>query len=263
MPLIPEIFAPVVVGSPRLLSRLYAISRLLDQIEPPRRIIEIGPGLGDLSAHFLQRYPDSRILLSEISPDAARLLETRFQTERRVKVSKANILFEPQTEDDRFDLAVACEVFEHLEQDVAGLRSIARLLTDGGHFIFSAPCHMKKWQPADVFAGHFRRYERAELESKFAAAGLEILRHWTFGFPSFNLLQPARSLYYRARNHSAAGARDKQSATEQSGIDRPRLLRLARWAVIAGMLPLLPVERRFWTSERGDGYLVLARKKIL
>jgi SAM-dependent methyltransferase len=261
MPLIPEIFAPVAVGSPRLLSRLYAISRLLDEIEAPRNIIEIGPGLGDLPAHFLLRFPDSRILLSEISTDAARLLQTRFQAEPRVMVSSENILFQAGEPAQRFDLAVACEVFEHLEHDVAGLQSIARLLANGGYFIFSAPCHMKKWQPADVFAGHFRRYERAELESKFTAAGFEILRHWTFGFPSFNLLQPARSLYYRSQNRFKSSHRDKQTATERSGIDRPPLLRAARSLVIAGMLPLLPIERHFWKSDRGDGYLILARKK--
>jgi len=93
---------------------------------------------------------------------------------------------------------------------------------------------------------------------KFGTAGLEIVRLWTFGFPTVNLIQPARAWYYGWRNRHPA--HDKQTATERSGVDRPRLLRLIRWLVIGGMLPLLPIERRYWNSEKGDGFLILARK---
>lgn len=244
-------------GAPRLLARLYAINAFLAEITPPMAVREIGPGLGDLSAHLLKRFPQTEITLSEISSDAAKLLRTRFEGEPRVRVSQADVLFASKSA-ERFNLVIACEVFEHIQDDVSGFRAVTAMLHNGGYFIFSVPCHMRKWQSADVFAGHYRRYERQELIQKLHAAGLEIERLWTFGYPTVNLLQPARELYYRARNRSRSS--DKQAATEKSGIDRPFWMRHAKWIVIAAMLPLLPIERRYWKSDRGDGYLALARK---
>ena len=118
---------------------------------------------------------------------------------------------------------------------------------------------MRKWQTADVFVGHYRRYERAELIEKFESAGFGIEELWTFGFPSVNLIQPLRELYYRARKRGRSA--DRQAATEKSGIDRPRLMRYAKWLTIAALLPVLPIESRYWKSERGDGFLALARKR--
>lgn len=117
---------------------------------------------------------------------------------------------------------------------------------------------MRKWQAADVFAGHYRRYERLELTEKLQSSGLEIVHLWTFGFPTFNLLQPVRDLYYKSRNSEQLV--DQQTATEKSGIDRPHVMRYAKWAVIAALLPLLPIESLFWRKELGDGFLALARK---
>lgn len=245
-------------GAPRLISRLYAIDKFLAEIAPPQSILEIGPGLGDLSAHLLERFPEAQVVLSEISADAAGILEKRFDGAPRARISQADILFGDRGT-ERFDLIIACEVFEHIEDDSAGLRSVASLLRDGGHFIFSAPCHMRKWQSADVFVGHFRRYEREELVQKLERSGMEIRRLWTFGFPTVNLIQPLRECYFRARN--CAQATDKQTATNKSGIDRPKWMVRAKGLVLATMLPLLPIERLFWEQELGDGFLALARKR--
>jgi SAM-dependent methyltransferase len=256
--MMPPIFRSMMVGAPRLLARLYAINEFLGEITPPRSILEIGPGLGDLADHLLKRFPNSRIQLSEISADAAKILVSRFENESRITVSQEDVLFGERSS-KRFDLIIACEVFEHIQDDVTGFHAVSSLLEANGYFIFSAPCHMRKWQAADVFAGHYRRYERAELTGKLQNANLEVIHLWTFGYPTVNIIQPLRELYYRARNRSAT--MDKQAATKKSGIDRPAWMRRAKWIVIAAMLPLLPLERRYWNSERGDGYLVLARKR--
>jgi SAM-dependent methyltransferase len=248
----------MMVGAPRLLARLYAINEFLGEITLPRSILEIGPGLGDLTDHLLKRFPEAQIQLSEISTDAAKILVSRFENEPRIIVSQIDRLF-GETSSERFDLIIACEVFEHIQDDVTGFHAVSSLLERNGYFIFSAPCHMRKWQAADVFAGHYRRYERDELTGKLQNAGLEIIRLWTFGYPTVNIIQPLRELYYRRRNRSAT--MDKQAATKKSGIDRPPWMRRAKWLVIAAMLPLLPLERRYWNSEHGDGYLVLARKR--
>jgi SAM-dependent methyltransferase len=250
MAFIPPILRCTTVGAPRLFARLYAIDKLIGDLPAPKRILEIGPGLGDLSAHLLERYPEAPLELSEVSSNAAEVLRARFRDESRVIVSQDDLLGRADII-PTFDLVIACEVFEHIENDAAGLRAVGRLMNEGGHFIFSAPCHMKKWQAADVFAGHYRRYERAELIEKLESAGLKVEHLWTFGFPSVNLIQPARQLYYKSRNREQTP--DKQTATEKSGIDRPSAMRYAKWAAIIAMLPLFPIESLFWRKDFGDG----------
>lgn len=258
MTFIPPILRKTTVGAPRLFARLYAIDKLLAGLPEPRRILEIGPGLGDLSAHLLERYPSAVLDFSEVSNDAAEVLRNRFAGEPRVTVSQEDLLGRADIE-PTFDLVIACEVFEHIENDAAGLRAVGRLMNKGGYFIFSAPCHMSKWQAADVFAGHFRRYERTELAEKLQSADLAVEHLWTFGFPSVNVIQPLRQLYYKSRNREHTV--DKQTATEKSGIDRPNAMRYAKWPAILAMLPLFPIESLFWRSNLGDGFLVLARKR--
>ena len=257
MRILPASFRTVALGAPRLLARLYAIETFLADIPPPGRVLEIGPGLGDLSAHLLERFPATNITLSEISPAAADQLAARFADRANVDVCRSNLLT-GDGQQQAFDLLIACEVFEHIENDLDALHAAAGLLRPGGHFIFSAPCHMRKWQAADVFAGHFRRYERSELVDKFQEVGLAMVHLWTFGFPTVNLIQPFREFYYRKRNR--AKIHDKQTATARSGIDRPPIMHYAKWAIIAGLLPVLPLERLFWHSDMGDGFLALARR---
>lgn len=256
--LFPPILRSAMVGAPRLFSRLYAIEDLLARIPPPARVLEVGPGLGDLTAHLLERYPQARFTLAEISAGAADALRARFAGEARVEVSQSDLLAKGHIEPG-YDLSIACEVFEHVEDDLAGLREMAALTHSGGYFIFSAPCHMSKWQTSDALVGHYRRYERKELVEKLLAAGFAIEELWTFGFPSVNLLQPLREVYYRVRK--AAGTTDRQTATEKSGIDRPRVMGYAKWPLIALLSPILLLESLFWRKELGDGFLVLARRR--
>ncbi|MBA2743870.1 MAG: class I SAM-dependent methyltransferase [Chthoniobacterales bacterium] len=255
---VPPILRSAVAGAPRLFSRLYAIDHLLNHVPPPARVMEIGPGLGDLSAHLLQRYLHAQLTLAEISVNAVAGLQKRFHHERRVTISHENFLLGNQG-CRSFDLVIACEVFEHIEDDAAAFDAVAALMEPGGYFLFSAPCHMKKWQTSDVLVGHYRRYERPDLIEKFESAGFAIDELWTFGFPSVDLIQPIREVYYRIRKRRSTT--DRQAATEGSGIDRPRAMRYAKWAVLAALLPLLRIESLFWRKELGDGFLALAQKR--
>jgi len=74
-----------------------------------------------------------------------------------------------------FGLVVAFDVIEHVENGDAALAEIWRVLKDNGVFIFSVPLFMKYWSTFDVLAGHWRRYDPADLEAALVSVGFEVV----------------------------------------------------------------------------------------
>jgi hypothetical protein len=73
------------------------------------------------------------------------------------------------------DLVTALDVVEHLDDDVAGLRELARVAGDG-LVVVTVPAYLWAWSEHDVRLGHRRRYTRATLRAAAEAAGLEVVR---------------------------------------------------------------------------------------
>lgn len=253
----PTIFDDLAAPAPRFLMRLALLRELIELLPSPvNRFLEIGPGLGDVSQYLARRFPTARGQLMDISPDCTALLRERFMSNDRLVICDGDFHQLPGT--GQYDLIIACEVFEHLENDDAAFASVNRLLSAGGHFLFSVPAFKRKWQNADVFAGHYRRYERDELAAKFTQHGFTIERLWCFGFPVTELTYPLRQWYYRPRRNDRP--MDKREATQRSGIERSfvRKFRRVPWATI--LSPFFATQRLVRDRDIGDGFLALARK---
>ena len=70
------------------------------------------------------------------------------------------------------DAVLALDVIEHLDDDAAGLREIARTLKPGGLFVVTVPALPSLWGTQDVVNHHRRRYTKRTLLDAFARAGL-------------------------------------------------------------------------------------------
>jgi len=66
------------------------------------------------------------------------------------------------------------DVLEHIEDDVAHLQEIHRILKPGGHLFLTVPAFQMLFSPEDTSVGHFRRYTRATLEAVLLAAGFRV-----------------------------------------------------------------------------------------
>lgn len=79
-----------------------------------------------------------------------------------------------------FDLVVAFDVIEHIEDDVGAVAEFRRVLRPGGKVLIAVPAGMDLWSAHDVAVGHVRRYDIEQLRSVVEAAGLEIdqLKYW-------------------------------------------------------------------------------------
>jgi SAM-dependent methyltransferase len=79
-------------------------------------------------------------------------------------------------EDNSFDLVTGLDVVEHLDDDLAGLKEMRRVLHRGGQAILFVPAFMFLWGVQDDVSNHRRRYTLKELKRVLREAGFEVER---------------------------------------------------------------------------------------
>jgi SAM-dependent methyltransferase len=90
--------------------------------------------------------------------------------------------------DRRFDLILALDVLEHVDDDRALLREVvARRAQRGGRVLVTVPAFQVLFSDHDRALHHYRRYTSSDLRSVVADAGLEILDD---GYVFLSLLAP-------------------------------------------------------------------------
>jgi SAM-dependent methyltransferase len=103
--------------------------------------------------------------------------------------------------DDAFDLALALDVLEHVRDDGAALRELARVVAPGGRLLVTVPQYGWLWGEHDVLSHHHRRYTRALLLGRAAAAGFVTERVTAFNAVLLAPIAVAR-LAQRARRRA-------------------------------------------------------------
>ncbi|MGZ8843455.1 MAG: class I SAM-dependent methyltransferase [Pyrinomonadaceae bacterium] len=79
-------------------------------------------------------------------------------------------------EDASFDLVTGLDVVEHLDDDVAGLKEMRRVLRPRGRALLFVPAFMFLWGVQDDISYHRRRYTLTDLKQRLAESGLEVER---------------------------------------------------------------------------------------
>jgi SAM-dependent methyltransferase len=88
--------------------------------------------------------------------------------------------------DDSFDVVITSEVLEHIQDDVAAIAEMVRVLKPGGHFAATVPAWFPEkinWMLSDEYhapkseGGHVRIYSATELSAKLRSAGLDLRGH--------------------------------------------------------------------------------------
>jgi len=133
----------------------------------PRRL-EIGPGLRP-------RLPIAGTYCIEISrPAVSRLVQHGGIA--------AQATAEPLPFPDAvFDLIMAMDIIEHVDNDEPVFRELARVIRPGGTLVLSSPLHPDSWTRFDDVVGHLRRYQPRELLAQLARHGLTLERSAIYG----------------------------------------------------------------------------------
>src|SRR5215211_1430931 len=132
------------------------------------RILDVGCGTG-ANLLMLSKYGDAEGV--DISEDAL-----AFCRERGLEKVKLGAGEELPYDDGTFDLVTAFDVVEHMDDDLAGLREMRRVLRPGGRVLLFVPTFMFLWGLQDEVSHHRRRYRLPELRRVLERAGFEIER---------------------------------------------------------------------------------------
>ena len=132
------------------------------------RILDVGCGTG-ANLLMLSQYGDAEGV--DISEDAL-----AFCRERGLEKVKLGAGEKLPYDDGTFDLVTALDVVEHMDDDLAGLREMRRVLRPGGRVLLFVPTFMFLWGVQDDVSNHRRRYRLPELQRVLEQAGFEIER---------------------------------------------------------------------------------------
>lgn len=125
------------------------------------RVLEVGSGISPIVSE------DGRVVYSELSPLACRTLKTITPRGSHVAADATRLPFAPEA----FSQAIASEVIEHIEDDRAALRELARVLQPGGHLMLTVPHRRGYYGADDRYVKHWRRYDWADIAERLDEAG--------------------------------------------------------------------------------------------
>jgi SAM-dependent methyltransferase len=168
------------------------------------RILDVGCGTG-ANLEMLARFGDVEGV--DVSEEA--LAFCRARGLENVRHGAAERL---PYEDGAFDLVTALDVVEHLDDDVAGLSEMRRVLRPGGRALLFVPAFMFLWGVQDDVSHHRRRYTLRGLRRTVRAAGFEVERatyaNLSFFAPIFagRMLMRATGLRPASENNINVGA---------------------------------------------------------
>ena len=247
------------VPAPRYLMRRDLLLRIFDRMTPGR-VIEYGCGAGSLLADLSTR--GFTALGIDQSASALRLARTFAARDAGIEIAATDEGAPLET----FDYLTAFEALEHIEDDHAALAHWSQFLRPGGTLVFSVPAHPHRWNAADEWAGHFRRYTRQALHDLAQGAGYEVTEVQSYGFPLANWMERfGARIYARQSAGEDRAEMDITDRTEASGSDRKLLTKLwpiySAWPAAQAFRALLAFQRLFTGGDRGIGYIVVARKK--
>ena len=132
------------------------------------RILDVGCGTG-ANLEMLGEFGEAEGV--DVSSDALSFCRQRGID--NVRLGQAEQLPYP---DESFDLVTGLDVVEHLDDDLAGLSEMRRVLKPGGRAFLFVPAFMFLWGVQDDISHHRRRYTMKQLKDVVSRAGFEIER---------------------------------------------------------------------------------------
>jgi SAM-dependent methyltransferase len=131
-------------------------------------ILDVGCGTG-ANLEMLSEFGAAEGV--DVSPEA--LLFCQERGLENVKLGAAEAL---PYDDNSFDLVTGLDVVEHLDDDLAGLKEMRRVLRRDGRSVLFVPAFMFLWGVQDDISNHRRRYTLKGLKQVVREAGFEVER---------------------------------------------------------------------------------------
>ena len=155
------------IGRRRIIASF--VEQICRQVTDRRpRILDVGCGTG-ANLLLLSKYGDAEGV--DVSEDALAFCRERGLDKVRLGAGE-----ELPYKDGTFDLVTAFDVVEHMDDDLAGVKEMRRVLRPGGRVLLFVPTFMFLWGLQDDVSNHRRRYRLPQLTRVLEEAGFEIER---------------------------------------------------------------------------------------
>nr|MDK2850675.1 hypothetical protein [Candidatus Cloacimonadota bacterium] len=153
-----------------LLRQRYVKREIKKYFKDGDRFYDAGAGFCQYSDYVLRRYPRAQVFATDLKTDYlqsyASYVGQRFSYQTADLVS-----FCPKIS---YNMAIAIDILEHIEDDRAVLRNLHNALKEGGYLIISTPSNLDK--AARYAEEHVRPgYNKADLEKKLRDLGFKIV----------------------------------------------------------------------------------------
>jgi SAM-dependent methyltransferase len=148
-------------------SRRRVVRALLEHAElgPAPRILDAGCGTGRNLVEYASLGAVEGV---DFSADAVEFCRLRgLEGVRQAALERLPF------EADRFDLIVATDVIEHLDDDRVALAELGRVAAPGGRLVVTVPAYAWLWSQHDESMHHRRRYSERGLSEALEASGWE------------------------------------------------------------------------------------------
>jgi len=145
---------------------------------PNPRILDVGCGTGG-NLEMLEKFGAAEGV--DVSDDALEFCKSKGLTVHKGLAESLPFA------DETFDVVTALDVVEHLDDDIAGLSEMFRVLKTGGVTLIFVPAFMWLWGVQDDVSNHRIRYTKKQIVERLEKSGFEIERatyaNWTFFAP--------------------------------------------------------------------------------
>ncbi len=139
------------------------------------RVLEVGSGIGTMSRPLA----DAAELVVGIEPNMNCAVRVQEAMRNHPRFSLRTCHLEECDPAElaayRFDTVVCVNVLEHIDDDVAALRTFRDVVVPGGRVLIFVPAVQAAYGPLDAELGHHRRYSSRSLADAFGAADLDVL----------------------------------------------------------------------------------------
>jgi len=172
----------------------YLLSLILEEI-PKNGILsiaDVGCGLGKKTSQLAKAFPNSEVTGFDFSDSAIEVASSHYSKIRNLRFRNADIT--KKSYDASFDLVSAFDVLEHINDWETMLDGLIQ--ANSRYLVVSVP--VGRMRSYEVNIGHFRNFQRNQIENFLKSRGYTTIKTFYAGFPFYSpILRDLTNIFFK------------------------------------------------------------------